>query len=105
MFAKPYRRLAVLILILTASHGAFSTSAFDPKENAATKVSPAEGRTAVTITTLRRTHGETRDHAELFALQRRAFADARSNARVQMIMARERLREIRFEHASPSKEK
>jgi hypothetical protein len=105
MFAKPYRLFPALILIFTASYGAFSTRAFDPKDTATPKGPPSEARTAVTITTLRRTHVENRDHAELLALQRRAFADARSNARVEMTMARERLREIRFEHASPSKEK
>lgn len=105
MPATPYHRLAVLLLILAAAQAAFSTRASDPKETTSPKPPRAETRTAVTITTLRRTHTGNGEQAQLLALQRRAFADARSNARVQMTMARERLREIRFERASPSKEK
>ena len=98
----PYHRLAVLIL--AASQAAFSTRASDPTDTAPQKPPHSEQRTAITITTLRRTHTGNSEHAQL-ALQRRTFADARNHARVQVMLVRERLREIRFERASPSKEK
>ena len=105
MPATPYHRLAVLLLILAATQATDSTRASDPKETTSHKNPRAETHTAVTITTLRRTGSGNGEQAQLLALQRRTFADARSNARVQMTLARERLREIRFERASPSKEK
>ena len=105
MPATPYHRLAVLLLILAGSQAAYSTRASDPKETTSSKGPRPEARTAVTITTLRRTDSGIGEQGQLLALQRRTFADARSNARVQMTLARERLREIRFERASPSKEK
>ena len=105
MPATPYYRLAALLLIAAAAQAAFSTRASDQKETPSPKAPRPEVRTAVTITTLRRTDSGSGEQAQLLALQRRTFADARSNARVQMTLARERLREIRFEHASASKEK
>jgi hypothetical protein len=103
MSATPYP-LAALLLILTGSQEPLSARASDRISISQKDLSP-RARGAVSVAMLRRHHAESVDHDQMMALQRGAFADARSNARVQMVLARERLREIRFERASSSKEK
>jgi len=96
-------RFAITALLLAASLTDLSTKAADPNVTPA-PVQEME-KAKVTLAHLRRQRAAVITQPELPEQQRRAIMDARTRARLQVAVARERLREIRFEHASPSKEK